>query len=107
MAEVREHRRRYAVVVGLTPGCESALKEELIGDRNALFESAAISEPFMEAGNDSTEHLFRIKILVGELLRGQGKQGGRAPRAGIGWRGHRPCRGREVRRAGGSASPTG
>jgi hypothetical protein len=28
----------------------------------------------MEAGNDGTEHLFRIKILVGELLRGQGKQ---------------------------------
>jgi hypothetical protein len=30
------------------------LKEELIGDRNALFESAAIGEPFMEAAMASS-----------------------------------------------------
>jgi hypothetical protein len=68
--------RRISVAAAdsVARGRESALKEELIGDRNALFESAAIGEPFMEAGNDGTEHLFRIKILVGELLRGQGKQ---------------------------------
>jgi hypothetical protein len=53
---------------------ESALKEELIGDRNALFESAAISKPFLQTGNDGTEHLLCIKSLVGELLRWQSKQ---------------------------------